>query len=285
MLRRRTIQQLGLLLLPIFLRCCAVLPPKEVRNLQQELCNNAVVTTSSSSNTLPATSAYGMLFTVSANENENVEIASIGFYVDINELGSQDVTYEVWTMQGFYADPQRTNGGLPMDATFDYRGKFENWSRVAVGRLNVFNLHPRNYFQVPTFTNTIIAGGEVQSFYVTLKEVGALMQAPLDDWEELGDELMTVHCWDNGDGSSTPGESGSDSQPPTGGESPGQTPRTSVPFPTPAPNPTHPFHPSYSSPCSSISTSSDVTRHSITHHRTIPNLAYFIFTQLNPSNS
>jgi hypothetical protein len=210
MLRKRTIQQLGLLLLPILLRCCAVLPPKEVRNLQG-LCNNAVVTTSSSSNTLPATSAYGVLFTVSANEN--VEIASIGFYVDINELGSQDVTYEVWTMQGFYADPQRTNGGLPMDATFDYRGKFENWSRVAVGRFNVFNVQQRNYFQVDTFTNTIIAGGEVQSFYVTLKEVGALMQAPLDDWEELGDELMTVHCWDNGDGSSCQDHSGSKKQP------------------------------------------------------------------------
>jgi hypothetical protein len=213
--RKRTIQQLGLLLLPILLRCCAVLPPKEVRNLQQELCNNAVVTTSSSSNTLPATSAYGVLFTVSANENENVEIASIGFYVDINELGSQDVTYEVWTMQGFYADPRRTNGGLPMDATFDYRGKFENWSRVAVGRLNVFSVQQRNYFQVPfnNIQSTIIPGGEVQSFYVTLKEVGALMQAPLENWEELGDELITLHCWDNGDGSSCQDHSGSKKQP------------------------------------------------------------------------
>lgn len=205
MLTKRTIQQLGWLLLPILLRCYA-----------QELCNNAVVT-SSSSNTLPATSAYGVLFTVSANENESVEIeiASIGFYVDMNELGSQDVTYEVWTMQGYYADPQRNKGGLPMDAPFDYRGKFENWSRVAVGTLNVFNILPRNYFQIPynRFTNIIIAGGEVQSFYVTLKEVGALMQAPLENWEEFGEELMTVHCWDNGGGSSCQDHSGSKKQP------------------------------------------------------------------------
>ena len=180
--------------------------PRQLQN-DEVLCNNAVVA-SSSSNTSPAvSSAYGILFTASSTNNERVEISSLGFYVDKNELGSGDVTYEVWTRQGHYADPDRTNagnGGLPLNAAFDYRGKFEYWTRAAAGTFNQFNLQQQNYFQVPfdRFTNTIITGGEVQSFYITLKEVGALVQAPLENWEQFGDMQVTVHCWDNGDDTS-----------------------------------------------------------------------------------
>jgi len=174
---------------------------------QEVLCDNAVVT-SFSSNTATS-SAYGILFTVSSTNNERVEITSLGFYVDKNELGSGDVvTYEVWTRQGHYADPDRTNagnGGLPLNETFDYRGKFEYWSIVAVGTFNVLNVQKNNFFQVPfdRFTNTFITGGEVQSFYITLKEVSALMQAPLENWENFLDKQLTVHCLDNGDGTSS----------------------------------------------------------------------------------
>lgn len=179
---------------------------QQKRSLQQsegDLCNNAVIT-SPSSNALSATSsALGILFTVSSSNNERLDITSLGFYVDKNELGSSDVTYEVWTRQGHYADPDRTNagnGGLPLNATFDYRGNFEDWNRIAAGIFNQFNLQQDNYFQVPfaRFTNTIITGGEVRSFYITLKEVGALMHAPLENWEDFGDEQETVHCLDNG---------------------------------------------------------------------------------------
>ncbi len=211
------------LLLPLFLLAAVInnyLPGiivvEQQRSLQQQseeevlLCNNAVATSSLSdyalSATLSTSSAYGVLFTVSSSNNERIDITSVGFYVDKNELSARDVvTYEVWTRQGHYADPERTNagnGGLPRNATFDYRGKFEFWDRVAVGTFNQFNLQQGDYYHVPfaRFTNTYIAGGEVRSFYVTIKEVGALMQATLENWEEFGDEQLTSHCLDNGGG-------------------------------------------------------------------------------------
>jgi hypothetical protein len=177
------------------------------RSLQQSgevLCNNAVVASPSSDTSLLATpTAYGSLFTVSSSNNERVDISSLGFYVDRNKLGARDVTYEVWTRLGHYADPERTNagnGGLPLNAAFDYRGKFEYWNRVAVGTFNQFNLQQGNYFQIPftTFTNTFVTGSGVRSFYVTLKEVSALLIAPQENWEDFGDEQLTVHCFDNG---------------------------------------------------------------------------------------
>ena len=178
------------------------------RSLQQSggegLCNNAVVASPSSDTSLLATTtAYGILFTVSSSNNERVDISSLGFYVDRNKLGARDVTYEVWTRLGHYADPERTNagnGGLPLNAAFDYRGKFEYWNRVAVGTFNQFNLQQGNYFQIPftTFTNTFVTGSGVRSFYVTLKEVSALVIAPQENWEDFGDEQLTVDCFNNG---------------------------------------------------------------------------------------
>lgn len=220
----RVIMRLLLLLssplLVSFLCYTALQNPREQlqRYLQQSdevLCDYAIVT-SSSSNTLPATSAYGVLFTVSGNDNERVEISSIGFYVDENKLGAQDVTYEVWTRQGQYADPERTNagnGGLPLNETFDYRGKFEYWTRCAAGTFNIFNVQ-QSHFQVPfdRFNNTFITG-DVRSFYVTLKEVGALLQAPLEIWEEFGDEEVTLHCLDNADETSCQSDSFGKKQP------------------------------------------------------------------------
>ncbi len=177
------------------------------RSLQQSevLCNNAVAT---SNHAFPATtsSAYGILFTVSSSNNERIDLTSVGFHVEKTKLGTRDfVTYEVWTRQGHYADPDRTNagsGGLPLNATFDYRGKFEFWDLVAVGTFNQFNLQQGDYFQVPfaRFTNTFVTGSEVRSFYVTIKEVGALMQAPLENWEDFGDQQLITHCLDNGSG-------------------------------------------------------------------------------------
>lgn len=208
------------LLLPLFLLAALInsyLPgiTEQQRSLQQSgevLCNNAVATSSLSDDTslsATASSAYGVLFTVSSSTNERVDITSVGFYVDKNELGARDfVTYEVWTRQGLYADPDRTNagsGGLPLNATFDYRGKFEFWDRVAVGTFNQFNLQRGNYFQVPfaRFTNTFITGGEVRSFYVTIKEVGVLMQSTLENWEDFGDEQLIFHCLENGGGTTS----------------------------------------------------------------------------------
>jgi len=215
-----------LLLLPLLLLGAVInyLPTntaQQKRSLQQserDLCNNAVITSSSSNALSAASSAYGILFTVSSSNNERLDITSLGFYVDKNELGSSDVTYEVWTRQGHYADPDRTNagnGGLPLNATFDYRGKFEYWNRIAAGIFNQFNLQQDNYFQVPfaRFTNTIITGGEVRSFYITIKEVGALMQAPLENWEDFGDEQETVHCLDNGGDTSCQNNGGDEKQP------------------------------------------------------------------------
>ena len=175
------------------------------RRLQQDgqvMCNNRIVT-SSPSKVQATSSAYGELFTVSSsNNNERLEIRSLGFYVDRVKLSTRDVTYEVWTRLGHYADPNRTNvgsGGIPLDATFDYRGNFQYWDRVAVGILNQFNLQQENYFQIPfeRFINTIITGNEVRSFYVTLKEVGAMISAPLENWEDFGDKQLTKHCFDN----------------------------------------------------------------------------------------
>ncbi|KAL7499548.1 hypothetical protein ACHAWT_009084 [Skeletonema menzelii] len=201
--------QLALLPFLVLVAVISYLPGATVqrqRSLQQSgeaLCNNAVATSSSSDTLLATSTAYGILFTVSSSNNERVDITSLGFYVDENELGLRDVTYEVWTRRGHYADPERTNdgnGGLPLNAAFDYRGIFEYWDRVAVGTFNLFNLQQGKYFQIPfaRFTNTFITGGEVRSFYVTLKEVSALVQAPLENWEDFGDQQLTVHCLDNG---------------------------------------------------------------------------------------
>jgi len=185
---------LPLILLAAVMKC-------SLQQSDEVLCDNAVVT-SSSSNTAKQ-SAYGILFTVSSSNNELIEVTSLGFYVDENELGTGDVSYEVWTRRGHYADPDRTNagnGGLPLNETFDYRGNFEYWGRVAAGSLNIFNLHQKNYFQIPSdsFTNTFITGGEVQSFYITLKEVSALMQEPLENWENFLDKQLTVQCLEDG---------------------------------------------------------------------------------------
>jgi len=177
------------------------------------------ITTAPISDTSSAISAYGILFTISSpyssQSNKEMVISSLGFYVDIDQLSSidGDVNYEVYTLSGYYADPDRTNegnGGLP--ATWDYRGNLAYWDKIAEGAMGVDDLRvwppddedvstvrTANYFQIPfdEFQPTSIEEeGIIQSFYITLRETGALLYAPLDSWEDMHDEQDVSYCGD-----------------------------------------------------------------------------------------
>ena len=197
--------------------------------------------------------SYGILFTVAnpsspqsvndgtSNSHHEVTISSLGFYVDTPTLSSYfqssnpdldifpSISYEIYTMNGYYADPTRggnnpanvniyNGGGLPVNSSWDYRGDLSYWTLVADGSFGMDDLvvWPKdddgvslfdvqfmgaNYFQVPfdVFTQTTISNGEggsggVQSFYVTLKEVGALFYSELDNWESMNDAQTVMHC-------------------------------------------------------------------------------------------
>ena len=132
--------------------------------------------------------------------------------------------YEVYTTPGYYADPQRTNsngpnGGVPLDTTWDYRGDFTKWDIVAEGELYLEDLalwpEPRddnggnnggadngdtdplaNYFQIPfeQFTPVSVVPDGVQSFYITIKEVAAMLYYQIESWEELHDVQTMAYC-------------------------------------------------------------------------------------------
>jgi len=188
---------------------------------EDDICNHAL-TTDPIKDKSTMMSGYGILFTVSSpyttatsqiNQKEMI-ISSLGFYVDTNELNSlddADVTYEVYTLEGYYADPQRTNGGnggLPINSTFDYRGDSLNgWDKIATGSFDSSDLiswppndwSTANYFQIPytAFESVTLPPSStevVQSFYITLKEVGALVYSPIETWEDLHDEQRVIHC-------------------------------------------------------------------------------------------
>jgi hypothetical protein len=206
-------------------------------------------------------SSYGILFTLaspSASSDsildptspiDDVVITSLGFYVDIDALSSYfstpeddgdtiptSVSYEVYILDGYYADPSRGNernysttthqntfngGGLPVDSEWDYRGDLESWTLVAEGGFEIDDLIPIigidtnvnsniSYFQIPfaEFESTSLPSGDninvnvrggaandrVQSFYLTLKEVGALYYSSLENWESLNDGQQLLDC-------------------------------------------------------------------------------------------
>lgn len=189
-------------------------------------CNHAITTAEITVSSFEAMSGYGILFTVSSpyssssSNNEEMSISSLGFYVDTSKLNSiNTVNYEVYTLPGYYADPQRTNGGnggLPLNATWDHRGELSDWDKIAEGSFGKNDLitwpsndwkSGKNYFQIPYNdfksvtlphkSSTSSEGGteeSVQSFYITLKEVGALLFAPSEVYEDLHDEQNVVYC-------------------------------------------------------------------------------------------
>jgi hypothetical protein len=131
-------------------------------------------------------------------------------------------------MQGYYADPSRrgnelnansyNGGGLPVDSEWDYRGNLTYWSLVADGVfgmndlidvVEVDYLGNASYFRIPFDkfktvqipTNDVSdkisesrATSNVQSFYLTLEEVGALYQDSLENWESLNDDQHLSYC-------------------------------------------------------------------------------------------
>lgn len=163
-------------------------------------------------------SAYGILFTASIPPGgETTTITSLGFHVDAAEIGEL-LNYEVHTLVGHYADPNRTGGGgggLPLDSTWDYRVENSTqWEKVAEGALGPSDLaiwpppsenFPANtgrvasYFRIPSdrFAATSIDVGEVRSFYVAVKEAGALLNSPVENWEDFLDEQDVEYCGDD----------------------------------------------------------------------------------------
>ena len=133
------------------------------------------------------------------------------------------------TLQGYYADPARrgvaldptafNGGGLPVDSSWDYRGNFSGWDLVGEGTFvmddlvdaNVDYLVNASYFQIPfdEFASVQLPPGDglsdvienspapnitVQSFYLTIKEVGALYQESLENWEVLNSQQQMLDC-------------------------------------------------------------------------------------------
>lgn len=200
----------------------------QINAASEEIKCNHVITAPPILDTI---SAYGILFTVTSPyssqiTNNEMVISSLGFYVNTDELASTDsneINYEVHTLKGHYADPDRTNGGnggLPLNSTWDYRGNTTmHWEKIADGVFGVDDLtvwppnedmssggeQDANYFQIPfdNFqptsipsrpTTSAIKDVVVQSFYITLREVGALLFAPMEAWEDLHDEQNAMYC-------------------------------------------------------------------------------------------
>ncbi|KAL7481539.1 hypothetical protein ACHAW6_007228 [Cyclotella cf. meneghiniana] len=113
-------------------------------------------------------------------------------------------------------------GGLPVDSEWDYRGDFSDWTLLSEGSFGMEDLVALtetdpdsmgnvSYFQIPfhefeatrilytdNFNNDDERDGmsndTVQSFYLTLKEVGALLFSSLENWESLNDPQLLLHC-------------------------------------------------------------------------------------------
>jgi hypothetical protein len=187
-------------------------------------------------------SSYGILFTLAddpmqsfANStSQDITVTSLGFYLDNSKLfgylsalsaqANETISYQVYTLNGYYADPVRrgaelgTNayngGGLPID--YDYRGNFSYWTMIANGTFGIDDLidagHLGNvsYYTIPVdeFEPVHIPSdyeinrnngsgdpdGSVISFYLTLQEVGALYRESLENWESLNDPQQLLYC-------------------------------------------------------------------------------------------
>lgn len=192
-------------------------------------CRHAI-TTMPITNPSSTISGYGILFTMisspyssqSSNKEKIMVISSLGFHLNIDELNSVNgnANYEVYHLQGHYADHERTNegnGGLPLDSTWDYRGNLTYWEKIAEGAVAVDDLViwptpyedgvgnatdiEAGYFHIPydqfkpiSIPHSNSEGEGVQSFYITLREVGALLFAPMEGWQDLHDEQNVMYC-------------------------------------------------------------------------------------------
>lgn len=195
-------------------------------------------------------SSHGILFTLanpSSLSDDEIIVTSLGFYVDNIKLSSyfeclpsndngssQKVSYQLYTLQGYYADPSRrgveldptiyNGGGLPINSNWDTRGNTSYWNLVTEGMFGIedltydvgleYSLENASYFQIPVdaFNRVTLPVGDdplnnleteegntasndtVQSFYFTLKEVGALYQFSLENWELLNDPQPLLNC-------------------------------------------------------------------------------------------
>jgi len=195
-------------------------------------------------------SSHGILFTVanpSSSSDDEITVTSLGFYVDNTKLSTyfeclpsndngstQKVSYQLYTLQGYYADPSRrgvefdpttyNGGGLPVNSNWDTRGNASYWDLVTEGMFGMedltydvgleYSLENASYFQIPVdvFDMVTLPAGDdalnnlemeegsaasnatVQSFYLTLKEVGALFQFSLENWELLNDPQPLLNC-------------------------------------------------------------------------------------------
>ena len=144
-------------------------------------------------NATAAASSYGVVFTIAPpTSGEQLTITTLGFYIDRASLPPNSLAiYEVYTLRGHYADPNRTNGGrggIPLDSSFDFRNDESSWTQIARGRIGDMPW-PMNYFRIPTsmFDATTISTDQVQSFYLTLRDVEALLYAPKEDYEDFLD--------------------------------------------------------------------------------------------------
>ena len=127
--------------------------------------------------------SYGIVFPIEASkrDDDGLWITSFGFHLDftaplsIFELDKDEVLYELYSLkeEGYYADPQRTQG---IPDSFDYRGDFESWDRVASGTIRrrdlVYgkNSTIQDYFQIPwtDFKPVFISPQSSRSFYLTM---------------------------------------------------------------------------------------------------------------------
>ncbi|KAL3790574.1 hypothetical protein HJC23_008780 [Cyclotella cryptica] len=113
-------------------------------------------------------------------------------------------------------------GGLPVDSEWDYRGDFSAWTLLSEGVFGMEDLIAPtetdfasivnvSYFQIPfeefratriphidNFNNDNerdgVSDDRVMSFYLTLQEVGALIQFSLENWESLNDPQLLLYC-------------------------------------------------------------------------------------------
>lgn len=118
---------------------------------------------------------------------------------------------------------------MPLNSTWDYRVEENStstrWEKVAEGALlggqsdlaiwppplpsedfpadNTGGRRVASYFRIPSdrFAATSIGVGEVRSFYVAVKEASALLNSPVENWEDFLDEQDVEYCGVDGGGS------------------------------------------------------------------------------------
>ncbi|KAL9181870.1 hypothetical protein ACHAXT_012213 [Thalassiosira profunda] len=206
---------LPLLLLALALRTTAPVVAAE-GGCHHNLTSVPPVTRVSSSNERVG---YGVIFTLStppSSAGAEITVSSLGFYVDPTKLTPQMgfdgsvISYEVYTLEGYYADPERRtggNGGASQESSWDHRGNLTQWEKIGVGAVTDFDALsngggelrmvqiPYDQFQPVSLPPPSADGEEgVRSFYLTLRQAGALLIAFPEDYEDLHDEQQAVYC-------------------------------------------------------------------------------------------